>query len=57
MLDAGLLYEADPRHAELLAKSMGLDDCKKVATPGVKKAFLKMSWIFRWSMNAMVLLL
>ena len=35
----GLLYEADPRHAELLAKSMGLDDCKKVVTPGVKKAF------------------
>ena len=35
----GLSYEADPRHAELLAKLMGLDDCKKVATPGVKKAF------------------
>ena len=35
----GLLYEADPRHAELLAKSMGLDDCRKVVTPGVKKAF------------------
>ena len=35
----GLLYEADPRHAELLAKSMGLDDCKHVSTPGVKKSF------------------
>ena len=35
----GLLYEADPRHAELLARSMGLEDCKQVATPGVKKAF------------------
>ena len=35
----GLLYEADPRHAELLAKSMGLDNCKHVTSPGVKKAF------------------
>ena len=35
----GLLYEADPRHAELLAKSMGLDTCKTVATPGTKKEF------------------
>ena len=35
----GLLYEADPRHAELLAQSMGLDNCKQVATPGVKKEF------------------
>ena len=35
----GLLYEADPRHAELLAKSMGLDSCKHVSTPGVKKSF------------------
>ena len=39
IVPGGLLYEADPRHAELLAKSMGLDDCKKVATPGVKKGF------------------
>ena len=37
--DQGLLYEADPRHAELLAKSMGLEQCKPVATPGTKKAF------------------
>ena len=35
----GLLYEADPRHAELLAKSMGLDNCKQVSTPGTKKGF------------------
>ena len=33
----GLLYEADPRHDELLAKSLGLEDCKPVATPGIKK--------------------
>ena len=35
----GLLYEADPRHAELLAKSMNLENCRHVATPGVKKGF------------------
>ena len=37
--DEGLLYEADPRHVELLAKSMGLDGCKPVATPGLKQPF------------------
>ena len=37
--DQGLLYEADPRHAELLAKSMNLEQCRQVATPGTKKAF------------------
>ena len=37
--DKGLLYEADPRHAELLAKSMGLEQSRTVATPGVKKPF------------------
>ena len=39
IVPTGLLYEADTRHAELLAKSMGLDDPKKAATPRVKKAF------------------
>ena len=37
--DQGLLYEADPRHAELLAKSMNLEQCRQAATPGVKKPF------------------
>ena len=32
----GLLYEADPRHAELLIKSFNLEACKSVVTPGVK---------------------
>lgn len=35
----GLMYEADPRHAELLAKSMNLENCRQVATPGTKKGF------------------
>ena len=39
--DQGLLYEADPRHAELLAKSMNLEQCRYVATPGIKKRFLR----------------
>ena len=37
--DQGLLYEADPRHAELLAKSMDLEQCRHVATLGMKKGF------------------
>ena len=32
----GLTYEADPRHADLLAQSMTLTDANSVATPGVK---------------------
>ena len=35
----GLRYEADPRHVELLAKSLNLQDCKSVVTPGVKLPF------------------
>ena len=31
-------YEADPRHVELMLKHMGMEDCKPVATPGVKDA-------------------
>ena len=37
--DQGLLYEADPRHAELLMKAMNLEQCRHVATPGVKQPF------------------
>ena len=32
----GLTYEADPRHAELLAQSLGLSSSNSVATPSVK---------------------
>ena len=31
-----LLYEADPRHAEMLIKTFQLEDSKAVVTPGVK---------------------
>ena len=34
--DEGLLYEADPRHAEMLIKDFQLEDAKEVVTPGVK---------------------
>jgi hypothetical protein len=37
--DYGLRYEADPRHVELLARSLNLEQCKPVVTPGVKLAF------------------
>ena len=36
VLPNGVSYEADPRHAELLAKSLGLTECKPVTTPGIK---------------------
>ena len=32
----GLMYEADPRHVDLLSKSMGLTSANAVATPGIK---------------------
>ena len=32
----GLLYEGDPRHAERLGKAIGIVDCKRISTPGVK---------------------
>ena len=35
--DDGLLYEADPRHEELLAKSLHLGTCKFMGTPNVKR--------------------
>ena len=34
----GLLYEADPRHAEMLIRSFNLGEAKSVVTPGVKTA-------------------
>ena len=37
--DSGLRYEADPRHAELLAGSLNLENCKATVTPGVKLPF------------------
>ena len=36
IVDSGLRSEADPRHAELLAKSLNLEASKLVVTPGVK---------------------
>ena len=37
--DHGLRYEADPRHVELLARSLNLEQCRHVVTPGVKLPF------------------
>ena len=39
LTDAGLEYEADPRHTELLVRSLGLTDCRFISTPGWKKPF------------------
>ena len=32
----GLTYEADPRHVELLSRSLGLQQSRMITTPGVK---------------------
>ena len=32
----GLAYEADPRHAELVVKDLGLENSKPMVTPGIK---------------------
>ena len=37
--DDALLYEADPRHAEMLVKSFNLEGAKGVVTPGVKQPY------------------
>lgn len=34
--DGVFKYEADPRHVEIMLRDMGLEECKLVATPGVK---------------------
>ena len=36
--DEGLLYEADPRHVDLLSQSLGLTVTNSVLTPGVKES-------------------
>ena len=33
----GIVYEADPRHAETLIEAMGLQEAKPVSTPGSKE--------------------
>ena len=38
VLPGGLSYEADPRHAEMLARSLGITEAKPVLTPGVKQS-------------------
>ena len=39
IMPGGLAYEADPRHAEMLARSLGIHDAKPVLTPGVKQLY------------------
>ena len=34
MGDDGIRWEADPRHAELISESLGLEQCLLVGTPG-----------------------
>ena len=39
VIPSGVAYEAGPRHVELLAKSLGLEESKPVVTPGVKEPY------------------
>ena len=34
--DKGIVWEADPRHAELLVEQLGLSGAKEVCSPGIK---------------------
>ena len=36
LTEEGLVYEADPRHCELLVSSLNLGESNSVGTPGVK---------------------
>ena len=38
----GILYEADPRHAEMLIRAFHLGDSKPVVTPEMKTSVMKM---------------
>ena len=38
LTESGLRYEADPRHAEMLVKALGLTDASSVLTPGIKES-------------------
>lgn len=40
LTDAGLRFEADPRHSELLTGSLGLENCNGVSTTGVNPTML-----------------
>ena len=33
----GITYEADPRHAEIIIRELGLETCKPVTTPGARE--------------------
>ena len=46
--DKGLLYEADPRHAEMIIKAFHLEHGKSVVTPGLK-SYDPMSILTRWT--------
>ena len=33
----GIVYEADPRHLEIIVEQLGLQEAKTVSTPGAKE--------------------
>ena len=47
----GLTYEADPRHVEMLARDMGMDEGKSVVTPGIKEPYEAVEEITEYSVH------
>ena len=45
VVDDGLAYEADPRHVELLARALGLEDCGLVTTQARRESRQRRSQI------------
>ena len=41
----GITYEADPRHAELIVRDLGLEACRPVTTPGAREDVAKASCV------------
>ena len=39
----GITYEADPRHAEIIIRELGLETCKRVTTPDAREDVAKAS--------------
>ena len=40
----GFVYEADPRHAEIIIEQLGLHNAKPVVTPGTKEGRTQPGW-------------
>ena len=51
LTEDGIELEADPRHAELVAKELGVEGCNPSKTPGVKHPYVKPQAEDDWGQN------